>query len=151
MTEPASERLSVFIDADVLIAGSSSTTGASHLVLMLSELDLISGVSSEQVRNEVERNLANKLPEALGPFRVLADAAIKWVRNPTVKQLKEFKGQAHQKDLPILVAAIRAGCHSLITFNVRDFHPKGSNIEIEAPGDFLARLRQHISDLQRSP
>jgi predicted nucleic acid-binding protein len=71
--------LRVFVDSDVLLAGSASTTGASHLILQLSELGLIDAVGSEQVRREVERNLKRKLPAALPDFRLLAGAAVRWV------------------------------------------------------------------------
>lgn len=147
MSEAPPEKPSVFIDADALIAGSASTAGASHLILQLSELGLIEVVSSEQVRREVERNLADKLPSAIPAFRLLGDAAVRWVRNPRSKDVDMFRGQADDKDLPILVAAINAGCGSLITFNVRHYGPAKSSIRIENPGEFLTRLRKHLSQL----
>lgn len=137
----------MFIDADVLIAGSASTSGASHLILQLSELGLIDAVASEQVRQESERNLATKLPAAIPAFRLLADAALRWVRNPRTKQLEKYRGQADPEELPILVAALKAGCDSLITFNLRHYWPKDQALRIETPGDFLTRVRRHLADL----
>jgi len=49
--------LRVFFDADVLLAGSASTTGASHILLKLSELTLVEGITSHQAQTEAERNL----------------------------------------------------------------------------------------------
>ena len=66
----------VFCDADVLIAGAASTTGASHILLQLSELTLIECVSSPLAVHEAERNIAAKLPAALPAFREILDAAI---------------------------------------------------------------------------
>jgi len=57
VSKPLISRPKVFIDADVLIAGSASTRGASHIVLQLSELTVIEGVISLQVKREAERNL----------------------------------------------------------------------------------------------
>lgn len=140
-------KLSVFFDADVVIAGSASTTGASHILLQLSELGLIAGVSSQKVRKEVERNLERKLPSAVPAFRVLADAALGWVKDPKGPKLRRLRGQADPKDLPILGAAIEAGCQFLVTFNVKDFQPKGDVIRVETPGGFLTLLRAHLIGL----
>lgn len=140
-------RPSIFIDADVLIAGSASAGGARRLVLQLAELGLIEGVSSAQAREEVERNLSRKLPAARPAFRLLADAACRWTEDPDPSVLVSYEGQAHPKDLPILVAAILAGCDSLLTFNTRDYRPAARAIRIETPGEFIARLRARLARL----
>jgi hypothetical protein len=80
---PGAEPVRVFVDADVLFAGSASTTGASHLVLQLSELGIIRAFTSRQARDEVERNLTRKLPAALPAFRALANAACAPAVEPT--------------------------------------------------------------------
>lgn len=117
------------------------------MILQLSELGLIEAVSSEQARREVERNLAVKLPSARPAFRLLAKAAVRWVRNPRSNEIEKFRGQADDEDLPILVAADKAGCDTLITFNVRHYRPAKSGIRVETPGEFLTRLREHLSQL----
>jgi hypothetical protein len=53
----------------VLLAASASTTGASHIVVKLSELTIIEGFISEAVRVEAERNLMAKLPHAVPAYR----------------------------------------------------------------------------------
>jgi predicted nucleic acid-binding protein len=141
------KRPTVFIDADVLIGGSASTTGASHIVLRLGELGLIDAVSSAQVRREVERNLAAKLPAALPAFRLLADAACRWVVDPDEAQLAAVRDQAHAKDVPILAAAVASGCEWLLTFNTKDFRPRGKTIRVMTPGDFIQALRGLLEDL----
>ncbi len=147
MNRPSPQKPAVFIDADALIAGSASSAGASHLILQLSELGLIDAVCSEQVRRESERNLTAKLPAAIPAFRLLADAAVRWVGNPRTRELENYRGQADPEDLPILVAALKAECDSLITFNIRHFWPKNQAIRIETPGDFLTRIRRHLAEL----
>ena len=67
--KPIISKPRVFIDTDVLIAGSYSTTGASYIILHLSDLTIIEGLISQQVRVEAERNLQDKLPNALPIFR----------------------------------------------------------------------------------
>lgn len=95
----------------------------------------------------MERNLAAKLPSALPAFGLLAEAAVRWVGNSRSHEIEKFRGEADDEDLPILVAAIKAGCDSLITFNVRHYRPAKSSIRIENPGEFLIRLRKHLSQL----
>src|SRR6266516_2691649 len=137
----------VFIDSDAFIAGAASTTGASHAILRLSELGLIEGVSSAQVHREVERNLATKLPAALPAFGLLADAACRWVEDPQADELAAVEGQADQKDLPILAAAVAAGCDWLVTFNEKDFHPRAKTIRVVRPGGFMIALRRILEEL----
>jgi predicted nucleic acid-binding protein len=137
----------VFIDADVLIAGSVSTEGASHIILHLSDLTIIEGFISQQVRIEVERNLQEKLPQALPVFRRLIDSAVEVVADPTVDEIAPFEDQADSDDLPILTAAIKSGCHYLLTFNVRHYCPVGGRITVLRPGEFLVKLRRQIVGL----
>jgi predicted nucleic acid-binding protein len=137
----------VFIDADAFIAGSASTSGASQMILRLSELGLIEGVSSAQVRSEVERNLERMLPAALPVFRLLADAACRWVEDPVPDELAAVQGQADEKDVPILAAAVAAGCEWLVTFNVKDFYPRSGNIRVVRPGEFIATLRRLLEEM----
>lgn len=56
------------LDADVLIAGLLSRTGASHAILVLGEIGLLDMVLPEAAVEEVRRNLSTKLPEAAPLF-----------------------------------------------------------------------------------
>ena len=111
----------LFLDADVLIAGSASTSGASHIVLQLSRLTIIECITSKQAQTEAERNLMEKLPFAFPTFRQLLDVAVKIVNDPLPQELQLFQGQANPKDLPILITAIMNDCNYLVTFNVRHY------------------------------
>ena len=57
----------VFFDADVLMAGSISSSGASHILLRLCEYTVLKGLTSQQAVAEAARNLQEKMPEGL-PF-----------------------------------------------------------------------------------
>lgn len=135
------------MDADVLIAGSASSKGASYILLRLFELTLIEGVTSLQARVEAERNLQVKLPRALPAFRLLLDSAVKVVADPDEDQTAQFEGQADPKDLPLLVAAILNGCHYLVTFNVGHYYLTSQSIRILRPGELLFQLRQQLMAL----
>lgn len=143
MNAATPDRVRVFVDSDVLFAGSASANGASHLVLLLGELDLIHAFISTQVRTEVERNLAVKLPAALPAFRALADACCTTLPDAGAEQIDEVRDLADAKDAPILATALEAGCAWLLTFNVRDYRA-GERIRVAQPAEFLAALRQSL-------
>lgn len=53
----------VYIDADVLICGSVSTTNAPHVILRLAEARLIEGAVCVRACEEAEKNIVDKFPE----------------------------------------------------------------------------------------
>ena len=139
----------VFVDADVLFAGAASPTehGASLVVLRLTEITLIEALTSEQVIEEAERNLAVKMPQALPAFRLLVSRCLRVVPDPHPAHLLPHVGLAPPHDLPILVAALRERCPWLLTFNGRHFQPGHADVTVLRPGDFLLRVRDLLARL----
>lgn len=137
----------VLVDADVLIAGSASTSGASHILLRLSEFTIIECICSESVLVETERNLLKKLPHALPLFRLLTRSALRVVQDPNPSLMESHAGQADPKDLPILVAAVEQGCHYLVTFNTKHYWPQSTELVVLPPGELLRRIRESLADL----
>lgn len=142
--DAAGRQLSIFCDADVLIAGAASTTGASHLVLQLAELTLVKCLTSQYAVNEAERNLAAKLPAALAPFQLILKAAVTIVPPPSSSVVQSVTGQAHAKDVPILAAAVANEADFLATFNVRHFHPRKVPPLVRRPGELVAQVRRSL-------
>ena len=140
----------VFVDADVLFAGAASPgeQGASLLVLRLAEITLIEAVASQQVITEAERNLGDKLPAALPAFRHLVSRCLEIIPNPAAEDLRPHQGLAEPQDLPILVAALQAGCPWLTTFNIRHYQPGHADITVLRPGDFILRVRDRLAFLR---
>lgn len=139
----------VFVDADVLFAGAASPSqhGASLLMLRLAELTLVEAVASQQVITEAERNLGDKLPEALPAFRLVVSRCLQVVPDPHASDLEPHAGQADAKDLPILVAALGHHCAWLVTFNVRHFQPGHPDLTVLRPGEFVLRVRDLLARL----
>lgn len=137
----------VFIDSDVLFAGSASPSqhSASLIVLRMAEITLIEGICSEQVLIECERNLAVKFPKALPQFRLLVQRCLTVVPVPSVEDVVKLAGQADQKDTPILAAALNNHCTHLLTFNTRHFRPIETKLVVQTPGDFLKSVRGWLS------
>ena len=139
----------IFVDADVLFAGSASPNehSASNLILRMAELTLIEAIISVQVLTEVERNLLEKMAKALPAFRLLVNRCLKIVEDPEPHELTEYVGLANQEDLPILVAAIRTKCSLLTTFNLRHYQPGHPTVAVLKPGDLILRVRYLLARL----
>jgi len=137
------------VDADVLFAGAAGPTeyGASLVILRMAEITLVEAVTCQQVIDEVERNLTGKIPVALPAFRMLVSRCLKVVPTPTENEIETYQGLAHDKDLPILVTAIREQCPMLVSFNQRHFLPGHPAVEVMLPGDFVQRVRYLLSDM----
>ena len=143
------DKIRVFVDADVLFAGAASPSehGASLVVLRMAEITLIQAITSEQVIAEVERNLRAKMPAALPAFRLLVSRCLEVTPIPTAAEREPHKGLAEDKDLPILVAALREACPWLVTFNVRHFQPGHPQVTVLPPGAFIQRVRYLLAKL----
>ena len=139
----------VFVDADVLFAGSASPSehSASLVILRMAEITLIDAYTCEQVIIEVERNLQAKIPKALPVFRHLVSRCLSIVPDPATTEIQTFEGTADPKDLPILIAAVRESCPWLVTYNIRHFQPGISSVTVLEPGRFIVRIRELLTQL----
>jgi hypothetical protein len=141
-----------FVDADVLFAGAAAPSehGASLTILRMAEITLIEALTCQQAIVEAERNLAAKLPVALPAFRLIVSRCLQIVSDPTPEALAPHAGRADPEDLPILVSALREGCPWLVSFNLRHFQPGVPAVTVLRPGDFVLRVRDHLSGLTRA-
>ena len=139
----------VFVDADVLFAGSASPSedSASQVVLRMAEITLVEAITSDQVLTEVERNLQEKAPGAIPSFKRLVKCTSKVVKDPSASEVNSHLHRADYKDVSILVAALSQRCSYLLTFNVQDFEPGHPDVEVLRPGEFLGRVRHLLSSL----
>lgn len=150
MARNEKEAPKLFVDADVLFAGAASPAehSASLLVLTLSEITLISALTSEQVVTEAERNLEAKIPGALPAFKHLVSRCLTVVPDPGPENEAAHEGLADPKDLPILAAAVREQCSWLVTFNIRDYQPGHPDVKVLRPGEFISRIREQLTHLR---
>ncbi len=143
---------SLFVDSSALFAGVVSSSGAARALLLLAESQQITITVSEQVIVETERAVARKVPQALRYFReTLRATRLHIVPDPPREQIDAHADIIrHQADVPIVVAAIRAGVDYLVTHNRRHFLDDAgvatrSGLSIGAPGEALAWVRAHLS------
>lgn len=130
----------VCLDADVIIAGLFSTTGASHAVLVLAEIGLLRTVVPEAVASEVRRNLNDKLPGALPAFDSLLKAAFVTVYRPAAADLRSAKPLSHSKDAPVMAAALGSGSTVLVTHNTRHFKSTAT-VQVMRPRELVEQVR----------
>ena len=140
--------VSVCVDADVLIAGLLSRTGASHAILILGEIGLLTLVLPEAVVEEVRRNLSRKLPEASPLFEEFLRSVPTPVYRPTVQDRERARALADPKDVPILAAAIGAGAPLLVTHNVRHFR-SGEGVRVIRPRTLIEEARAWMATFGR--
>jgi len=140
------EPLTICVDADVLIAGLLSRTGASHAMLVLGELALLRLVLPEVAVAEVRRNLAAKLPEAAPLFEEFLRSVPLQIHRPTSHDRERARELADAKDVPILAAAIGAGAHLLVTHNVRHVR-SGQGVRVVRPRTLIEEARALLSSL----
>jgi predicted nucleic acid-binding protein len=134
------EPLPVCVDADVLIAGLLSRTGASHAILVLGELGLLRLVLPDAAVTEIRRNLAAKLPEAAALFEEFLRTVPVQIQRPTPQDLERARGLADAKDVPILAAALAAGVRILVTHNIRHFR-SGEGVRVVRPRTLIEEAR----------
>lgn len=142
------QRIRVFIDTSVLIAGITSLPGASATVLDLCEAESIQMVISRQVLIEADRNFSVKFPKLLGEFRqFIRGLAPLMVEDPPAAAVQRAAILIDRKDAPILAAAIEAKVDYLITLDKKHFLKQGvqGNIPIEVctPANFLRIFERH--------
>ena len=144
--------IEVFFDSSALVAGVISPTGAARALLVLAEAGRFRLIVSEQVIAETERALARKAPRALPLYReTLRATGLRIVRSPT-PEVCAAHGDiiAHAADVPIVVAAMKAGVDYLVTLNRRHFLDdpqvaRRSGLRIGTPGDALHWLRERFA------
>ncbi len=135
----------VFADANVLIAGADSRTGASNAVLLMAEIGLYRLLVSRLVLDEAERNLRKKLPRALPNFaQQMAQIQLEIVPPLPIEEVKQWEAIIEAKDVPILATAVSAQADRFLTLNSKDFTPAvaaQSGLQIISPGEFIQEIR----------
>ena len=145
----ATDRLRVYVDADVLLASCASPSSHStgQVVLSLSEITLIDAVTSELALEECRRNLETKLPDVAETFELLVKRSLGVVPAPSKETVRRHAGRADWKDVPHLACALKHDCAYLVTYNTKDYTPGHSDVQVVRPGEFVRRVRGQLTGL----
>lgn len=146
-TRKSSDRLKVFLDSSMIVAGICSESGASGAVLDLCEAGLVEPVISQQVVIEVDRTISAKLPllaERLRAFIIRMGASM--VEDPPIEAVRRAREKIHEKDAPIFAAAKQAGVDYLLTLDKKHFLNPRRKIKLDppvlTPGEFLGKFEE---------
>ena len=142
------EPVAVCLDADVVIAGLFSRAGASHAVLVLDEIGLLRIVLPTAAVEETRRNLQQKLPEALPAFESFLASPFVETSRPTRRHLRLAHRLAHDKDVPIMAAAIGAEAGILVTHNTKHFE-SGEGVRVVRPRTLITEARAWMARFGR--
>lgn len=145
----------VYWDADALIAGTHSPTGAAGVLLLAAENKKFVAIVAPQVLEEARRNLGKKLPQSLPAFdALLTRVAFEQVAQPEAEQRNAHLHLADASDVAHVTAAHLAGAAYLVTFNLRHYRcepiARELGIRVLVPGDLLKTLRD-LGTLPQTP
>jgi predicted nucleic acid-binding protein len=114
----------VFLDSNVILSGLLSERGAPRIILDLLSLRLPFLIGSTGRYNliEIERNLKKKMPSLLFLYKVyLPKLNLKVIPLPRPEDIRDFSGQIAEKDIPVLISAIRSKADFLVTGDKQHF------------------------------
>lgn len=132
----------VFLDSSVIIAGINSATGASQVILKLSEDRKIIASVSEIVLQEVMRNLKKKMSEdvLIQFFKYLTRSNFRKMEFEQESEILKYQGITNAKDIHIIAAAFKSKADYLVTLDKKHLLKLERNnlpFKIVTPGEFL--------------
>jgi len=114
----------VFLDSNVILSGLLSERGASRIMLDLLSLGLpfLMGATGRYNLIEIERNLKKKMPDLLFLYKAyLPKLNLQVIPLPRPEEVRDFSGQIAEKDIPVLISAIRSKVDFLVTGDKQHF------------------------------
>ena len=110
----------VFFDASVLFAAGYSNAGYARDLIRLAVRGQLRVIVSQDVLDEVDRNMGRKAPERVEAYRELLGLIdLEIVPDPTKEAVWAVEEYVVQKDAPIVAAAINAQPDYLVTYDRR--------------------------------
>ena len=141
----------VFLDSNVILSGLLSERGAPRIILDLLSLRLpfLIGATGRYNLTEIERNLKNKMPALLPLYKTyLPRLNLKVIPLPRPEDLRDFSGQIAEKDIPVLISAVRSRADFLVTGDKQHFGKvKGDDkypFHVLTPSEFVDSILPEI-------
>ena len=117
---PVTTPIRVFFDASVLFAAGYSTAGYARDLIRLAIRGQLQVIVSQDVLDEVGRNMERKAPERVEAYQELLDLIeLEIVPDPAKEAVWAVEAYVVQKDAPIVAAAINAQPDYLVTYDRR--------------------------------
>ena len=143
----------VFLDSNVILSGLLSERGAPRILLDLLSLRLpfLTGSTGRYNLIEIERNLKKKMPSLLVLYKAyLPKLNLKVIPLPRPEDVRGFSGQIAEKDIPVLISAIRSKADFLVTGDKQHFGKMRElgkyPIHVVTPSEFIDSIIPEIFD-----
>jgi predicted nucleic acid-binding protein len=143
--------LRIFLDSNIILSGLLSDKGAPRIILDLLSIGLpfLIGLTGRYNLVEIERNLKRKMPRIVSVYKVyLPKLNLKIIPLPRKEELREYFGKIADKDIPVLVSAIRGKADFLVTGDKQHFERlKGAGkypLKIITPSEFIDSILPEI-------
>jgi predicted nucleic acid-binding protein len=140
----ARKGVKVFLDSNVILSGLISETGAPRIILDVATLRLPFLLFSTGRYNlmEIERNLRKKMSGALPVYRrYLPRLNMEIIPLPRSGEIKRFAGRIADKDVPVILSAIRSKADFLVTGDRQHFEKLKTvdkyPLKIVTPSEFI--------------
>jgi len=136
----------LFLDANVLFTAAHNPGGKAAFVIELAGEGYWEVVTSSFAIEEARRNLEIKFPETLDAFENLMDGikVVPAVFNETCPI------ELPEKDVPIFLSALVAGCTHLLTGDLKDFGTF-MNVPKQTSGILIQTVHELLVATDRSP
>ncbi len=151
----AKRPVKIFLDSNVIISGIFSDKGSPRIILDILCLDLpfIVGATGKYNIIEIERNLKRKMPNTFPLYqKYLPNLDLEIIPLPSKKEIETYLGYTSDKDVPILVSAIKGKADFLITGDKKDFSELKKHINLKLkilnPSEFLDIFRRLYENFQ---
>lgn len=140
----AKKAVRIFLDSNVILSGLISDEGAPRIILdiLCLKLPFLIGITGRYNIIEIERNLAKKLPGLLPIYKeYLPKVNLEIIPLPSLEDVRIYSGDISNKDLPVLVSAIKGKADFLVTGDKKDFlrlkFKAGYPFKILNPAEFI--------------
>jgi predicted nucleic acid-binding protein len=147
----AKKAVRVFLDSNVILSGLLSDTGAPRIILdiLCLRIPFIIGVTGRYNIIEIDRNLTKKMPEVLPVYKdYLPKLNLEIIPLPSEKDVKKYSGHVSDKNVPVLVSAVKGKADFLVTGDQKDFArlkvKSNYPFKILSPSEFLDIIPSEI-------
>lgn len=115
------KRYKIFIDSSALIAGLNSPSGSAGIIISAFLAGEFYILVSNQVIEEVERNIQAKFPLLRERFLSFLISKPQIVEQPSIKAIRKAYKIIQTEDAPILAAALKCKPDFLVTWDKKHF------------------------------
>lgn len=115
--------MKIFLDANIFIAATGNTTGGSHYIFSIAQVDPAwQLLTNEYALREAKINILKKMSENIDTFLdIISARSLTLIQSSPQQLIQKCEEYIIKKDAPILAGAIFSKSDYLCTFDRKDF------------------------------